>query len=89
VYVEFNWMKILGQKALDSINAGNFTDQLGDSTLYKKDSALWTFSCFQILGIFYTHSLEIFRNTNKFRFYFSIGSYYNLSLLELLQKSIP
>ena len=37
---------------MDSIIAGNFTDQLGDSTLFKKDSALWTFSCFHILGIF-------------------------------------
>jgi len=33
-------MKILGQKPLDSIIAGNFTDHLGDSTIFKKDSAL-------------------------------------------------
>jgi hypothetical protein len=45
-------MKILGQKPLDSIIAGNFTDQLGDSTLFRKDSAPWIFSCFHILGIF-------------------------------------
>jgi len=64
--------KILGQKSLDSIIAGNFTDQLGYSTLFKKGSALWTFSCFHILGSFYTPSLEIFRNRHKFRFHFSI-----------------
>ena len=80
-------LKILGQRSLDSIIACNFTDQLGDSALFKKDSALRKFSCFHILGIFYTPSLEIFRNSHKFRFYFSIRSYYNLSLLEILQKS--